>query len=211
MAENMMFGYARVSSKDQNETRQITQLMEAGVPERQIFVDKESGKDFERTAYKALVNMLREGDVMFVLSIDRFGRNYEEIKKQWEIITKEKKADIVVLDMPLLDTRKFKDNDLTATFLNDMVLQLLAYVAQKEREAIRKRQEEGFAAAKAKGVKLGRPRVVVDVKAFEEVYAEVESKDRTNESAMRKLGLKRNAYYNLVSEYKNKTGHWGNE
>lgn len=150
-----MYGYVRVSSKDQCEERQLIALREFGVAEENIFLDKLSGKDFDRPRYKRLVWQLRSGDVMVVKSIDRLGRSYAEIQEQWRLITKEKRADIVVLDMPLLDTRQ-KAEDLTGTFIADLVLQILCYVAQVERENIRQRQSEGIAAAKARGVKFGR-------------------------------------------------------
>lgn len=207
MAESMIFGYVRVSSKDQNEARQVEKLKELGVGERQIFVDKESGKDFDREQYRAMVAMLREGDLVYVSSIDRLGRNYDEIIRQWSIITKEKHADICVLDMPLLDTRS-SGKDLTGTFISDLVLQILSYVAQKERENIRARQAEGIALAKERGVYKGRKPIEIDKERFEEVYSEVVRKDRTNKSAMKKLGLKPNTYYKAVKEYTTKTGRW---
>lgn len=150
------YGYARVSSKDQNEDRQVAALLEHGLATRNIFVDKQSGKDFNRPKYQWLMGRLCKGDTLFIKSIDRLGRNYEEIIEQWRIITKEICADIVVLDMPLLDTRK-KEKDLTGTFIADLVLQILSYVAQTEREFIQQRQAEGIVAAKARGVKFGRP------------------------------------------------------
>lgn len=152
---NSIYGYIRVSSKDQNEARQIIALGEYGVPSSCIFTDKQSGKNFERPAYKQLLSELTAGDLLIIKSIDRLGRNYDEIIEQWRIITKEIQADIVVLDMPLLDTRK-KSSDLTGTFIADLVLQILSYVAQTEREFIKQRQAEGIAAAKAKGVHFGR-------------------------------------------------------
>ncbi len=151
----MEYGYARVSTKEQNEQRQIIGLKKFGLEEKNIFVDKQSGKDFDRTQYRRLIRRLRDGDLLVVKSIDRLGRNYSEILEQWRIITKERRAAIVVLDMPLLDTRK--TNDLTDTLIADIVLQLLSYVAQTEREFIRQRQAEGIAAAKLRGVKFGRP------------------------------------------------------
>ena len=150
----MKYGYARVSTKEQNEQRQIIALTEFGISEKDIYVDKQSGKDFERTQYRQLMRKLKDGDLLVIKSIDRLGRNYAEILEQWRIITKEKCVAIVVLDMPLLDTRK--TNDLTGTLIADIVLQLLSYVAQTEREFIRQRQVEGIAAAKARGVKFGR-------------------------------------------------------
>ncbi|MBS6475109.1 MAG: recombinase family protein [Clostridiales bacterium] len=206
MADNITFGYIRVSSKDQNESRQVEKMKELGIDERHIFIDKESGNDFNREQYQALITMLRSGDLVYVPSIDRLGRNYNEILTQWSIITKEKKADIVILDMPLLDTRN--DRDLTGTLISDIVLQLLSYVAQKERENIKTRQAEGIAIAKAKGVYKGRKPIKVDKAAFEAVYAEVIRGERTNKYAMQKLGLKPNTYYKVVNEYKTKTGQW---
>ncbi len=150
----MEYGYARVSTKEQKEQRQIIALTEFGIAEKDIYVDKQSGKDFERKQYQHLMHKLKDGDLLVIKSIDRLGRNYEEILEQWRMITKEKCVAIVVLDMPLLDTRK--TNDLTGTLIADIVLQLLSYVAQTEREFIRQRQAEGIAAAKARGVKFGR-------------------------------------------------------
>lgn len=149
------YGYVRVSSQDQNEDRQMIEMEGLGIPQKQVYVDKQSGKDFNRPQYKKLIRVLKEGDVLYILSIDRLGRNYEEILNQWRIITKDKKVDIVVIDMPLLDTRR--DKNLLGTFISDMVLQLLSFVAQNERETIKKRQAQGIAAAKARGVKFGRP------------------------------------------------------
>lgn len=153
MSENV-YGYVRVSTKEQNLDRQILALREFGIPESLIFQEKQSGKDFERPVYKRLVKKLKPGDTLVIKSIDRLGRNYDEILEQWRIITKEKRADIVVLDMPLLDTRQGRD--LTGTLIADIVLQLLSYIAQTEREFIRQRQAEGIAAAKARGVQFGR-------------------------------------------------------
>ena len=153
----MDYGYAKVSTKEQNEQRQIVALEEFGLSRQQIFVDKQSGRDFERANYRKLIRRLKEGDTLIVKSIDRLGRNYNEILEQWRIITKEKGAAIVVLDMPLLDTRRKRD--LTGTLIADIVLQLLSYVAQTEREFIHQRQAEGIAAAKARGVRFGRPRL----------------------------------------------------
>jgi len=151
----MEYGYARVSTKEQNEQRQLIALQEFGISEKQIFVDKQSGKDFERKSYQKLFRKLKTGDVLVIKSIDRLGRNYDEILEQWRSITKEKQAAIVVLDMPLLDTRQ--NRDLTGTLIADIVLQLLSYVAQTEREFIHQRQAEGIAAAKERGVQFGRP------------------------------------------------------
>jgi DNA invertase Pin-like site-specific DNA recombinase len=149
------YGYIRVSSRDQNEDRQQIALKELAIPEKNIFMDKQSGKDFERPQYKKMVRKMRKNDLLYVKSIDRLGRNYDEILEQWRVLTKEKRIDIVVLDMPLLDTRRGKD--LMGTFLSDIVLQVLSFVAENERTNIRQRQAEGIAAAKAKGVRFGRP------------------------------------------------------
>lgn len=155
MEEINIYGYMRVSSKEQNEDRQKIALTEMGVPENNIYMDKQSGKNFERTQYKRLLRKLNENSVLYIKSIDRLGRNYGELNEQWRIITKEKKADIVVIDMPLLDTRREKN--LLGTFISDVVLALLSYVAENERTNIKQRQAEGIAAAKARGVKFGRP------------------------------------------------------
>ena len=151
----MTYGYIRVSTRDQNEDRQLDALLGLGIPRARLYLDKQSGKDFQRPQYQRLLRRLRPGDVLYLASIDRLGRNYEEIQVQWRVLTKEKGVDIVVLDMPLLDTRQGKD--LMGTFIADLVLQILSFVAQNERENIRKRQAEGIAAAKARGVRFGRP------------------------------------------------------
>lgn len=149
------YGYVRVSSIDQNEERQLIAMQEKQIPAKNVYVDKQSGKDFERPQYKKLVRKLKKGDLLYILSIDRLGRNYAEILKQWQILTKDLGIDICVIDMPLLDTRNGKD--LMGTFIADLVLQILSFVAQNERENIRKRQAEGIAAARLKGIHLGRP------------------------------------------------------
>ena len=150
-----IYGYVRVSTKEQNEDRQLIALHEVGVPQKNIYMDKQSGKDFNRPQYKKLLKKIKPGDLLYIKSIDRLGRNYEEIQNQWRIITKEKNADIYVIDMPLLDTRRGKD--LLGTFISDLVLQLLSFVAENERTNIKQRQAEGIAAAKAKGIRFGRP------------------------------------------------------
>ena len=152
--EIMNYGYVRVSSFDQNEARQLNAMKENGLEAGQIFLDKQSGKDFDRPAYRRMLRKLKEGDLLYILSIDRLGRNYAEILEQWRLLTKTIKADVVVLDMPLLDTRREKS--LLGTFMADLVLQILSFVAESERESIRKRQAQGIAAAKARGVVLGR-------------------------------------------------------
>ena len=182
----MEYGYARVSTKEQNEQRQIVALEEFGLDRKQIFTDKQSGKDFERTNYRKLVRRLKEGDTLVVKSIDRLGRNYEEILEQWRIITKEKGIDIVVLDMPLLDTRR--NRDLTGTLIADIVLQLLSYVAQTEREFIRQRQAEGIAVAKAQGVRFGRP-PLAQPKEFPAVHQAWLKKEISAREAARRLSV----------------------
>jgi len=155
IALTMTYGYIRVSTREQNEDRQLIALREADVPCHGIYMDKQSGKDFNRPQYKKLLRKLKRDDLLYIKSIDRLGRNYEEILQQWRVLTREKGVDIVVLDMPLLDTRRGKD--LMGTFLSDVVLQVLSFVAENERTNIRQRQAEGIAAAKARGVRFGRP------------------------------------------------------
>ncbi|MDO5111635.1 MAG: recombinase family protein [Clostridia bacterium] len=170
MEQKNVFGYVRVSTKEQNEDRQLIAMSEFGVRDQNIFMDKLSGKDFvSRPAYQKLLKRLKPGDTMVIKSIDRLGRNYEEIMEQWRVITKERQAAIVVIDIPMLDTRQ-KDRDLTGTFIADLVLQILSYVAQTEREMNRQRQAEGIAAAHRKGVRFGRPPKARPA-CFPEVYA----------------------------------------
>lgn len=164
-----IYGYVRVSSTDQNEDRQTAALRKMDVPEENMFIDKLSGKNFDRPSYKGLVKKLKAGDLLFILSIDRLGRDYKEIQDQWRILTKEIGIDICVLDMPLLDTRNGKD--LMGTFIADLVLQILSFVAQSERENIKKRQVEGIAIAKARGVKFGRPKKEVPTDFIDIIYA----------------------------------------
>ena len=180
-----IYGYVRVSTKEQCEERQLIALRAFPVPEQNIFMDKLSGKDFNRPKYQSLLEKLRPGDILAVKPIDRLGRNYEEILEQWRIITKEMKADIVVLDMPLLDTRQ-TGRDLTGTFVADLVLQILSYVAQTERENIRQRQKEGIAAARARGVRFGRPRKEVP-ESFAQLKADWEGKKITARAAAKEL------------------------
>ena len=191
----MEYGYARVSTKEQNEQRQIVALEEFGLDRKQIFTDKQSGKDFERTNYRKLVRRLKDGDTLVVKSIDRLGRNYEEILEQWRIITKDKGADIVVLDMPLLDTRK--NRDLTGTLIADIVLQLLSYVAQTEREFIRQRQAEGIAVAKAQGVRFGRP-PLKKPEDFPAVQTAWQKKEISAREAARRLGVTHKTFLRWV-------------
>lgn len=193
----MEYGYARVSTKEQNEQRQIIALEEFGLNLRQIFIDKQSGKNFERANYQRLTRRLKEGDTLVVKSIDRLGRNYNEILEQWRIITKEKRAAIVVLDMPLLDTRK--NRDLTGTLIADIVLQLLSYVAQTEREFIRQRQAEGIAVAKAQGVRFGRP-PLAQPKEFPAVHQAWLKKEISAREAARRLSVTHKTFLRWAHE-----------
>ncbi|MBR5292008.1 MAG: recombinase family protein [Clostridia bacterium] len=187
MTTQKVYGYIRVSTKEQNEDRQYIAMREFGVNNRDIYMDKQSGKDFNRPAYKRVLRLLKPGDVLVVKSIDRLGRNYEEIIEQWRMITKIRGAAIVVLDMPLLDTRQ-KDKDLTGTFIADLVLQILSYVAQTEREFMRQRQAEGIAAARAKGVRFGRP-PMPKPPAFEMFRQEWMNNEISAREAARCLGI----------------------
>ena len=189
----MNYGYARVSSKEQNEQRQMIALTAFGIAKKNIYMDKQSGKDFDRPRYKRLVKKLHPGDLLVIQSIDRLGRNYGEILEQWRVITKEKRVDIVVLDMPLLDTRA-RGQDLTGTFIADLVLQILSYVAQTEREMIRKRQAEGIAAAKRKGKKFGRPELKVPPE-FEEICRQYEQGKISTRQAAVVLGVSHTTFY----------------
>lgn len=191
-----IYGYVRVSTKDQCEDRQVIALRDFPVPEQNIYVDKMSGKDFARPRYRSLVRRLKSGDLMVVKSIDRLGRNYEEILEQWRFITKEKQADILVLDMPLLDTRH-RNQDLTGVFVSDLVLQILSYVSQTERENIRRRQMEGIAAARLRGVRFGRPKREVPVE-FWELKAEWEDKKITSREAARMLNVAQDTFLRWV-------------
>lgn len=187
-----IYGYVRVSSTDQNEDRQMIALHQMGVEDKHIFMDKQSGKDFERPQYKKMVKKMRRGDLLYVLSIDRLGRNYDEIQHQWRILTKEICIDVCVVDMPLLDTRRSKD--LLGTFVADLVLQVLSFAAHNERDNIRIRQAEGIAAAKARGVHMGRP-VVEAPPDFEQVVKAWERKEISLEEAVKRCGMSESAFY----------------
>lgn len=186
------FGYIRVSSKEQNDDRQVIAMSGAGIPEENLYTDRQSGKDFKRPAYRKMVRKMKKDDVLYIKSIDRLGRNYSEILEQWRILTKEKCVDIVVLDMPLLDTRRGKD--LVGTFLSDIVLQLLSFVAENERVNIRQRQAEGIAAAKAKGVKLGRPPLPLPDN-FYTVHKAWRNKKLTLKQAAEMCGMVKSTFY----------------
>jgi len=190
-----VFGYARVSSKEQNEERQLLAFKEYEIDERDIYVDKQSGKDFDRKQYNTLKNVLRENDLLVIKSIDRLGRNYNMIIDEWKDITKNIKADIVVIDMPLLDTRQNKD--LLGTFINDLVLQILSYVAEQERRFIKQRQKEGIVNAMNNGVKFGRPKIEKPSN-FDDVIELWKNKKIKSKEAMAMLNLKPNTFYNLI-------------
>ena len=193
-----IYGYMRVSSKEQNEDRQKIALTEMGVPENNIYMDKQSGKDFERTQYKRLLRKLNENSVLYIKSIDRLGRNYGELNEQWRIITKEKKADIVVIDMPLLDTRREKN--LLGTFISDVVLALLSYVAENERTNIKQRQAEGIAAAKARGVKFGRPPLPIP-ENFYQMHKDWRAGKITIEEAAKACNMCPKTFYSKAVKY----------
>ncbi|MBS5649887.1 recombinase family protein [bacterium 210917-DFI.7.65] len=197
------YGYVRVSTKDQNEDRQYIALRELCIPEENIFMDKQSGKDFVRPQYRRLVRRLKKDDLLYVKSIDRLGRNYTEILEQWRILTKEKGADIVVLDMPLLDTRRGKD--LMGTFLSDIVLQVLSFVAENERSNIRQRQAEGIAAAKARGVRFGRPPLPLP-ENFQEVYRAWRGKQITLKQAAQACQMPEGTFYAKAVRVETQTG-----
>ncbi len=192
------YAYVRVSSKEQNEDRQLTQMRSRHILEQNIYIDKQSGKDFNRPQYNKMINRILPGDLIYVLSIDRLGRNYEEILHQWKLITKDKKVDICVIDMPMLDTRRGKD--LMGTFIADLVLQILSFVAENERNSIKERQSQGIEAAKARGVVFGRPRIEVPDN-FAKIMEQLEMGTISVEEAMRQCKMKKSTFYRRVNEY----------
>ncbi len=194
-----IYGYVRVSSTDQNEDRQILALGRQNIAEKNIYIDKLSGKDFNRPAYQKLIKKLKSGDLLYILSIDRLGRNYEEIQNQWRVLTKEIGADVCVIDMPLLDTRQGKD--LMGTFIADLVLQILSFVAQSERENIRKRQMQGIAAAKAKGVHFGRPEKEIPPE-FISLVKQWEKKKITLDEILKMCQISESTFYRRLREYR---------
>lgn len=193
----MIYGYVRVSTMDQNEDRQMIAMHSVKVPDKNIYMDKQSGKDFNRPEYIKLVSILKEGDLLYILSIDRLGRNYEEIQNQWRILTKEIKIKICVIDMPLLDTRK--DEDLMGVFIADLVLQILSFVAENERDNIKKRQAQGIKAAKERGVKFGRPEKELP-EDFEIVVREWELNHINAKTAAESCGISLSTFYRKVRE-----------
>lgn len=196
---NNIYGYVRVSTREQNIARQLLSLEELGIPKKQIYIDQQSGKDFERPAYMRMMRKVRSGDVIVTKSIDRLGRNYEDIMEQWRIITKQKGADICIQDMPLLDTTKTKD--LLGTFISDVVLQILSFVAQNERENIRQRQAEGIAAAKRRGVQFGKPRIELPDE-FPELFRRWSDKELTTAEFAEKCNVGRSTLYKRIQEYR---------
>lgn len=198
-----VYGYVRVSSIEQNEDRQIIELKKAGVFASHIFMDKQSGKDFHRVNYEKMVSLLQEGDILYIMSIDRLGRNYVEIQNQWRILTKEIGIDICVLDMPLLDTRNGKD--LMGTFIADLVLQILSFVAENERENIRKRQEQGIAAAKNRGVRFGRPEAKVPDN-FTSIVKAWERGNLNMEEVLKRCEISESTFYRRLREMRLKQG-----
>ena len=198
--EQKKYGYVRVSSKDQNLERQIEAMIEAGIPKERLFIDKQSGKDFNRTEYQTLKRMLKDSpnSLLVVKSIDRLGRNYKEILKEWQELTTDCKADIKVLDMPLLDTTQYKD--LLGTFISDLILQVLSFVAEQERKNIKTRQAEGIAVAKAKNVKFGRPAFVAPDN-FEEEVKKWRAGYQTAVETMRHTNIKKSTFYKMVKMY----------
>lgn len=192
-----MYGYVRVSSKDQCEDRQIICMKQLNIPNKNIYIDKQSGKDFNRPQYIKMLKKLKRNSILYVQSIDRLGRNYKEILDNWKLITREKEADIVVIDMPLLDTRK--DKNLLGTFISDIVLALLSYVSENERDNIRKRQADGIAAAKERGVKFGRPRVKLPDN-FKEICMEWENHNITAKEAATLCRISVSSFYNYARE-----------
>ncbi len=199
-----IYGYVRVSSIEQNEDRQMIALKKAGVADSYIFMDKQSGKDFHRANYEKMVTQLREGDLLYIMSIDRLGRNYEEVQNQWRMLTKEIGIDICVIDMPLLDTRNGKD--LMGTFIADLVLQVLSFVAENERENIRKRQEQGIAAAQKRGVRFGRP----ESKVPDNFKSIVKAWERGNikiDEVLEKCQMSKSTFYRRLREMRLKQGN----
>ncbi|WP_214834968.1 recombinase family protein [Exiguobacterium sp. E4787] len=199
--ENRKFGYIRVSTKDQNEGRQFDAMINAGINERDIYLDKQSGKSFDRPQYQLLKRILRKGDILYIHSLDRFGRNKQEILKEWNDLTKNIQADIIVMDMPLLDTTQYKDS--LGTFIADLVLQILSWMAEENRNTIRKSQREGIESAKKSGVRFGRPKVEVS-EEFVDVYNRWKKGEIKAVRAMELLNLKKTTFYKLVKLYEKK-------
>ncbi len=202
MGDKKIYGYARISTREQNEDRQILALKEMGVPEKNIFLDKMSGKNFERPQYKKMLRKLNSNSVLYIKSIDRLGRSYKDLSEQWRIITKDKGADVVVIDMPLLDTRR--DKNLLGTFISDLILALLSFISEQEYGTIHQRQAEGIAAAKARGFKFGRPPKQLPVN-FHEVYQRWKAKKLSVSQAAQECGMPKSTFYYKAKLYRNTT------
>ena len=194
-----VYGYLRVSSYDQNEDRQVIAMQRSRVPRKNIFIDNQSGKDFDRPMYRKMVKKLKIEDIVYIKSIDRLGRNYHEVVEQWQYLTRVKRVDIVVIEMPLLDTRRGKD--LMGTFLSDVVLQVLSFVAENERQSIRSRQKEGIEAAKARGVRFGRPPIPLPDN-FEQIYEKWMNKELSTTEAALQCGFSKSKFYYTVRKYR---------
>ncbi|ANU10870.1 DNA recombinase [Planococcus antarcticus DSM 14505] len=202
--EHRKFGYIRVSSKDQNEGRQLEAMRKMGINERDIYLDKQSGKNFERANYQLLKRVIRKSDILYIHSLDRFGRNKEEILEEWNDLTKILEADIIVMDMPLLDTTQYKDS--MGTFIADLVLQILSWMAEEERGRIRKRQREGIDLALQNGIQFGRTPVLVS-EEFKEIYRKWKAKELTAVQAMQEAGFKKTSFYKLVKALEEETAN----
>ena len=196
--ENRKFGYVRVSSKDQNEIRQMDAVKKMGINDRDIFLDKQSGKNFHREQYQLMKRVIRKGDILYIHSLDRFGRSKDDILNEWQELTKEIGADIVVLDMPLLDTTKYKDS--IGSFISDLILQVLSWLAEDERNRIRTRQREGIDSALANGVKFGRPSIKI-TDEFTQAYDKWQSGEITAVKAMEEANMKKTSFYKMVKVY----------
>jgi DNA invertase Pin-like site-specific DNA recombinase len=197
MEEKRIYGYVRVSSREQNEDRQMLAMSEMGVLQKNIYMDKQSGKDFNRPMYQKMMKKLKENDVLYIKSIDRLGRNYEEIQKQWRILTKDKKVDIIVIDMPLLDTRR--DKDLMGTFIADLVLQLLSFISEQERCTTRQRQREGIEAARQRGIRFGRP-VKPLPDNYEQICSQYRSREISAKEAARNCDIDVTTFYRRIKK-----------
>ena len=205
----MEYGYVRVSTEEQNEARQVDKMKGLGVQDRFLFIEKQSGKDFNRPVYQGMKATFRPGDLLYIDSIDRLGRNYEDVKAEWKELTKDLQIDVVALDMPeIFDSRKFKAQGDVGKLMEDQMLSLLAWVAEQERKKILQRQRGGIARAKSEGKYKGRKPIEIDKAAFEAAYGEVIRKERTARYAMKKLGLKPNTFYKAAKELTDRTGRW---
>ena len=196
------YGYVRVSGTDQNTARQLYELEKLGIENNKIFIDKQSGKNFNRPQYIKMKRCLKKGDILYILSIDRLGRNYNEIRDEWRILTREVGIDIVVLDMPLLDTRKSRD--LLGNFISELVLQVLSFVAENERDQIRKRQAQGIAAAKKRGIRFGRPRKILPPN-FQDILAQYKSRNISLDNAASQCNMSKSTVYRRYNEYEQRS------